>query len=435
MTTPARVERDLPTILGDLAMGPTPEYLDDVFAQTGRMRQRPAWTFPERWIPMADITQERAYTPRAPWRTIAVALVLIALIIGAAIMYVGSHQTKLPPPFGPAKNGVVTYAANGDIFTVDPSSKAVVAVVGGPEIDARPLFSHDGTRIAFLRRHDIGGQTAFDVVVTAADGSGPRVVTTRPIDVNDVVQWSPDGTFLLVATADGEVTKYALDGGATPQILTQGRVVAGAIRPTTGQILYDPDSTPDADLWIMDPDGTGGRALTPATSLAGGRYDLGLVKWSPDGAMIAFTCARASAPNGSHICVMNADGTGAGPLTTESDDWFETDFVWSPDSTRIAFNRWLQDPATGDTTVQPIGVASIKGGPVIGAGPAPAPEGALFDWSPDGTTLLSLPARFSESTDPAAVAATPVAIDVANGTAQETGYQVSSDVSWQRLAN
>jgi hypothetical protein len=51
MTTFTRLERNLPDILGDLSAAPTPEYLDDVFVRTGRMRQRPAWTFPERWLP------------------------------------------------------------------------------------------------------------------------------------------------------------------------------------------------------------------------------------------------------------------------------------------------------------------------------------------------------------------------------------------------
>jgi len=40
MTTPARIERNLPGILGDLSAAPTPDYLDDVFARTGRTRQR-----------------------------------------------------------------------------------------------------------------------------------------------------------------------------------------------------------------------------------------------------------------------------------------------------------------------------------------------------------------------------------------------------------
>ena len=66
MTASTRYERNLPGILDDLSAGPAPEYLDDVFARTGRMRQRPGWTFPERWLPVADIARTRAFAPAPP---------------------------------------------------------------------------------------------------------------------------------------------------------------------------------------------------------------------------------------------------------------------------------------------------------------------------------------------------------------------------------
>jgi hypothetical protein len=81
-----------------LCAAPTSEYLDDVFARTARMRQRPAWTFPERWIPMADIPRPRAFAFAPPLRTIAVALILIALIVAAAVLFVGSQAGRLPAP-------------------------------------------------------------------------------------------------------------------------------------------------------------------------------------------------------------------------------------------------------------------------------------------------------------------------------------------------
>jgi len=67
MTTERRLERDLPQILGDLAMGPYPDYIDDVLATTAQRRQRPAWTFPERWLPM-DIVTSRVPTAAFPLR-------------------------------------------------------------------------------------------------------------------------------------------------------------------------------------------------------------------------------------------------------------------------------------------------------------------------------------------------------------------------------
>ena len=50
-----RFERQLPALLEDLAEPRTPDYLDDLLWQTAHTSQRPAWTFLERWLPMADI--------------------------------------------------------------------------------------------------------------------------------------------------------------------------------------------------------------------------------------------------------------------------------------------------------------------------------------------------------------------------------------------
>ncbi len=124
MTTPTRLERNLPRILGDLSAAPTPEYLDDVFARTGRMRQRPAWTFPERWLPMADITRPRALAFAPPFRSIVVALLVIALLVVAALVYVGRASTTVPAPFGPARNGLIPYVSAGDVYLGDPVTGA-----------------------------------------------------------------------------------------------------------------------------------------------------------------------------------------------------------------------------------------------------------------------------------------------------------------------
>ena len=121
MTASTRYERNLPGILDDLSAGPAPEYLDDVFARTGRMRQRPGWTFPERWLPVADIARTRAFAPAPPWRLIAVALVLIALVL-AALVVVGS-QRKVAPPFGPARNGEIVYDSAGDLYVGNPDHR------------------------------------------------------------------------------------------------------------------------------------------------------------------------------------------------------------------------------------------------------------------------------------------------------------------------
>ena len=57
MTPIDGLERQLTTGLTDLAGTSTPDYRDDILRQVARTRQRPTWTFPERWIPMAVIAQ------------------------------------------------------------------------------------------------------------------------------------------------------------------------------------------------------------------------------------------------------------------------------------------------------------------------------------------------------------------------------------------
>ena len=97
------------------------------------------------------------------------------------------------------------------------------------------------------------------------------------------------------------------------------------------------------------------------------------------------------------------------------------------------FQSVVHGPATSTTTVRPIGVASIAAGTVIDAGPAPASEGAIFDWSPDGTTLLSLPADLLHSPS-GAVPVRPLGIDVSTGSAREVDWKVGGEASWQRIA-
>ncbi len=151
MTTSARFERQLPDILEDLYLGPTPDYRDEVLATATRSRQRPAWAIPGRWIPMADIASRPTFIPRLPIRSIAVALVIIALLVAAAVALVGSRQKSVPSPFGVAGNGLLALTSGSDIMTVDPVTGEVRTIVAGPGIDSSPVFSPNGQRIEFLR--------------------------------------------------------------------------------------------------------------------------------------------------------------------------------------------------------------------------------------------------------------------------------------------
>ena len=180
MNGDTRFERQLPEILADLGAGRSPDYTDLLLARTAGTRQRPGWVFPERWLPMSALTQRMATAPRIPMR-VAVVVGLIILVIVSAVLIAGSRQRHVPPPFGPAANGIIPYSLDGDIYVGDPVTGASRLLVGGPQGDYSPQFSPDGTRAAFTR--DVGAthDNPIDIYVMRDDGSDVRKITPQPV--------------------------------------------------------------------------------------------------------------------------------------------------------------------------------------------------------------------------------------------------------------
>ena len=53
MTAFDRFETRLPELMTELADPGYPDYVTDMLRQTARTRQRPAWSAPERWLPVS----------------------------------------------------------------------------------------------------------------------------------------------------------------------------------------------------------------------------------------------------------------------------------------------------------------------------------------------------------------------------------------------
>ena len=115
MTADSRFERDLPAVLEDCTWGRPPTTETRPWRTAAARGSGPSWTFAGRWLPMADIASRPAFAPRVPWRTVGVALLVIALILAAGARHRRSRTDQGPAAVRPGRNGLIVYASDGDI--------------------------------------------------------------------------------------------------------------------------------------------------------------------------------------------------------------------------------------------------------------------------------------------------------------------------------
>ena len=125
--------------------------------------------------------------PRPPWRPIAVALVIIALVVVAALAYVGSQPRRVPPPFGPARERThhVRDRAATSTSAIRSTGRQPARWSAASTETTTPGFSPDGTLIAFLRSSRRVQRRP--VHRYGRDGTDLKRITTAPIES---IAWS-----------------------------------------------------------------------------------------------------------------------------------------------------------------------------------------------------------------------------------------------------
>jgi len=124
-------------------------------------------------------------------------------------------------------------------------------------------------------------------------------------------------------------------------------------------------------LWVANVDGSGERKLTDITANKSSVSNLQL-HWSPDGKWISYF-------SGDEVWIISPDG-----LINKKNLPFTNLYlyVWSPDSSKIAFNRLQEEkPLT-------IGILDIETGNFFEVSTHIGPDPMPLSWSPDGRYLL-----------------------------------------------
>ena len=383
MTSNDRLERTMSTWLREDAPFRVADHLDEVLSVTSAMRQRPAWSSLERWLPVDTAFRPRFFNAPQAGRLILVAALVIALL-GLLVFAIGSRQQRLPAPFGPARNGIFVTSRDGDIYTIDPSTSLSTSLVQGDGFDFSPIFSRDGTRIAFLRSNGPLTEPAIlTMMVTNADGTGLHAVTP-PTKALDWFDWSPDGRQVAYMAA-GQLWVASANGG-TPAVLsgTKPAHFPTWLPPDGREIVFRLETTYPAIMAIR-PDGTGLHALS--TNRANNRFDFQGPTVSPDGSLISFTrYSEFGEPSG--FLLDPRTGTERrlpAPDGTRADNGG----LFAPDGKSIAFVRFYAD-STWQIIVAPVDGSGV-GTPVGPRSPGTPQDNAGHSgltFTPDGTALL-----------------------------------------------
>ena len=316
---------------------------------------------------------------------VAVRTVLVAAAVGA-LLGLGPAPASAQPELRPTIALTSSRDGPGTTFEVylinpDPDPQKQVprrlTYTGG---NAFPVMSPDGKQIVFdSNRNRAAGEpvNTSDLFLMKSDGTVQRLLTR-----GSSASWSPDGKRIAFhASASGT----GLPVNAVPGVQTRDSDLfvakvgdlldlgTGRTNRTNspGHLDYDadwsPDGTqiafvrhpnhndpvdpgyrqghpPDAEIYVIKADGTGG-----PTQLTYNRTADAAPDWSPDGKRIAFMCTTDSPPlppaSPIEICVMNADGSNRRQLTDNG--MFEGTPVWSPDGKKILFSRQLGQGAGG----------------------------------------------------------------------------------------
>jgi hypothetical protein len=435
MTTPFGSDRLITAWLEEQAPMREPDaLLDSVIERVERTRRLPGWVLLERWIPM----QTRAKFGAIPRTAVVlVTLALLAVLLGAVALAGTSPAPKsVPLPFGPAANGLIAYSKGGDIMVAEADGSNPRAIVSGTDEDIDPVFSHDGSKLFFVRRPGV----TDTLMVASVDGTG----------VTEVVNGAQGADFLPgdrqvaiehFATDRNVLSIYDLDT-STLRTLSTGDVEPNgwvAARPPDGKEIvftaWAQHGRPDRALYAVGVDGSGLRLigdLDPTDSAdeadaASATFSLQHPQLSPDGGTVSYWSWEPTAggygPSEPRLHLRELDSGAEVPVPAEiSTSGYGLLPHFSPDG-----DNYLYEGAVGSGAAD---WNQLWYGPVDGITAAspngPAYQWALrskFDFSPDGTKVLL-------AQGPPGVS---VLIDLATGESTPIDG-VDGPWSWQRLA-
>jgi TolB protein len=312
------------------------------------------------------------------WRT----LLIVALATIATFATFGASSAL-------AANEIA-YRCGPDVCLLDPNNPSAVTNLtdnGETSYDEKPIWSPDGTKVAFVSDFTKSGHGEKNVFVMTAVGTGDEINLATQITpyssggkAIDDLAWSPDGSRIAYTrgnnAGDDKVWVVNADGTTTFPLEIGG---GGAKRhpswsPDSSKIAYAVVKNEPQQIYLAPSTGGFGQPLTSGVGHE--------PNWSPDGSKIAFDGYHSSNFGPVDLHIVDADGGGTPLIVTPSSNTQWTFNAWSPDSGRIAY----RSEAPSGTAIYRVMNANGSGDhPLASPGEGDAREAS---WSPDGSRIV-----------------------------------------------
>lgn len=274
-------------------------------------------------------------------RLITLVTIFAGALLGLAAAGVPA-QAKVPGPNGQIVFGRFN-ASLGDfqVFTANPDGTRQVQLL--PGVAECPRWSPDGTRILVCTANPGG---LVRPVTVRPGGSGFRLLDNPDPTLNLACwAWSPDGTRLGCEGWDdanparpaGVFTVRSSDGRGLARVTANpygAHDIPGDFSPGDSRIVFLRNNDPGTEtgaLFVVNADGGGLRRIT-APDFAD---DAG--SWSPDGKWILFSSKDGK------VFTVRPDGSGLRQVRLDAGPggYFAYQPAWSPDGTQIVLRLSL----------------------------------------------------------------------------------------------